>query len=52
MVCEEDTHLKRFSLKVAVLAVTAVSASGAASAGGINQFVAFGDSTMDSGYFL
>ena len=34
-----------------MLAVIALCASGAASAQGFNQFIGFGDSTMDSGYF-
>ncbi len=34
-----------------LLAFTALSLPGAAGAGGLNQFIGFGDSTMDSGYF-
>ena len=46
--------MKQLGHGAALLAAVAwtVTASGAASAGNFNQFVGFGDSTMDSGYFL
>lgn len=43
--------LKYIFLMAALLALTALSYPGAATAGGFNQFVAFGDSTLDTGYF-
>jgi outer membrane lipase/esterase len=39
------------SIKAVLLAVIALGAPGAASAAGLDQFIGFGDSTMDSGYF-
>lgn len=39
------------SFRTAFLAVTALSAPVAAGAAGLDQFIGFGDSTMDSGYF-
>jgi outer membrane lipase/esterase len=44
--------MKRFGLGPAFLAAAILNAPGAAGAGGLDQFVGFGDSTMDSGYFL
>lgn len=41
-----------FCLAMALLAAGALSAPGAAGAAGFDQFIGFGDSTMDSGYFL
>jgi len=38
-------------IRSASLAVTILSAPAAASGAGLNQFIGFGDSTMDSGYF-
>jgi outer membrane lipase/esterase len=35
----------------ALLALAALSTPGAAGAAGFNQFIAFGDSTLDTGYF-
>jgi outer membrane lipase/esterase len=46
--------LKHIGLKVALVAVIVLTAPhlpGAASSTEFNQFVGFGDSTMDSGYF-
>ena len=42
---------KRFALKVLLLAFITLSLAGQAGAAGFNQFVGFGDSTFDSGYF-
>lgn len=42
---------KRFCLKASLFAITVLGAPGSASAGPVNQFIGFGDSTMDSGYF-
>jgi outer membrane lipase/esterase len=41
----------RLAIGIALLAVALLSAPVAASAAGLNQFIGFGDSTMDSGYF-
>ena len=38
-------------VKSALLAATALCGAGAANAAGFDQFIGFGDSTMDSGYF-
>ena len=43
--------MKRSPLLVALLALIAVCLSGPAQAAGFNQYVGFGDSTLDSGYF-
>ena len=43
--------LSAVSSNLQLLAATAVCAAGAASAAGFDQFIGFGDSTMDSGYF-
>ena len=43
--------MRPFDLKAALLIATALSASGVAGAAGPDQFIGFGDSTMDSGYF-
>ncbi|MGD0517573.1 MAG: hypothetical protein ABSA26_08565, partial [Thermoguttaceae bacterium] len=43
--------MQQFALMVALLAITALSTPGAARAAGFNQFVVFGDSTLDTGYF-
>jgi outer membrane lipase/esterase len=40
-----------FAAKTALLAATALGAPALASAAGLDQFIGFGDSTMDSGYF-
>ena len=42
---------KRFALKAVLLAFITLSLAGQAGAAGFNQFVGFGDSTFDSGYF-
>ncbi len=41
----------RQAIRSALLAATAVCAAGTAGAAGFDQFIGFGDSTMDSGYF-
>jgi outer membrane lipase/esterase len=43
--------MKYFHIRPAVLAATALAIPVAASAAGPSQFIGFGDSTMDSGYF-
>jgi len=43
--------MKRFILAAAIFTFPALSFFGAASAEGFNQFVGFGDSTLDTGYF-
>jgi len=43
--------MRQFRAKAALLAATALCVPGAAIAAGLNQFIGFGDSTMDSGYF-
>ena len=43
--------MKQFVLKAALLAVIVLSTSGAANAKEFNQYVGFGDSTLDSGYW-
>ena len=43
--------MKQFVLKAAFLAVIVLSTSGAANAKEFNQYVGFGDSTLDSGYW-
>jgi outer membrane lipase/esterase len=43
--------MKRSGLKSALLTLTALSMPGMANAAGFDQFIGFGDSTMDSGYF-
>ena len=44
--------MKQFVLMAALLAFTvALSTPGAAGAAGFNQFIGFGDSTLDTGYF-
>lgn len=44
-------RLYQSALMAALLAFTALSAPGAAGAAGFDQFVVFGDSTLDTGYF-
>ena len=43
--------MRPFDRKTAVLVVVVLSAPGVAGAAGLDQFIGFGDSTMDSGYF-
>jgi outer membrane lipase/esterase len=43
--------MKQFVLEVVLLAIIAPSTPCAASAAGFNQFIGFGDSTLDTGYF-
>ena len=43
--------MRPFDLKTALFAAAAVCAAAAANAAGLDQFIGFGDSTMDSGYF-
>src|SRR6478609_5052503 len=43
--------MRRSGSKAALLATVALGAPGFAAAGGLDQFIGFGDSTMDSGYF-
>jgi outer membrane lipase/esterase len=43
--------MRRFDFKAAVLAIAALGMPGAAGAARLDQFIGFGDSTMDSGYF-
>jgi outer membrane lipase/esterase len=44
-------RMKLFVLTALLLAFTALSLFGAADAAGFNQFIGFGDSTLDTGYF-
>ena len=43
--------MRSFDLKTTLLAAAAVGVAGTADAAGLDQFIGFGDSTMDSGYF-
>ncbi len=43
--------MRRFGIKATLLAAAALGTPGLAGAAGLDQFVGFGDSTMDSGYF-
>jgi outer membrane lipase/esterase len=43
--------MKRPALTAAWLALTALTMPGRVGAAGFDQFIAFGDSTLDSGYF-
>jgi hypothetical protein len=43
--------MRYFCLKTALIAVSSLVIPNVAIAGGINQFIGLGDSTMDSGYF-
>jgi len=43
--------MKQLRLQAALLAVSSLCAPGVAFAAGFDQFIAFGDSTIDSGYF-
>jgi outer membrane lipase/esterase len=43
--------MQQLALLAALLALTTLSTPGAASAAGFDQFIAFGDSTLDTGYF-
>ena len=43
--------MKQLVIVSALLALTALNAPGRADAGRFNQFIAFGDSTLDTGYF-
>jgi outer membrane lipase/esterase len=43
--------MKRLALTAALVALIALSVSGQAGAAGFDQFIAFGDSTLDTGYF-
>jgi phospholipase/lecithinase/hemolysin len=42
--------MKQVSLKTALFGLVSMCLSAAASAAGFNQFIAFGDSTIDTGY--
>jgi outer membrane lipase/esterase len=45
------SRIKQFALKVGWFAVIALSMPGVAGAAGVNQYIGFGDSDLDSGYF-
>ena len=43
--------MKQFALKAALFMVITLSTSGTSGAAGFNQYIGFGDSTLDSGYW-
>ena len=43
--------MRPFDLRAALLVAAVLSTPGVADAAGLDQFIGFGDSTMDSGYF-
>ena len=43
--------MQQFALTATLLAITALGTPGVAGAAEFNQFIVFGDSTLDTGYF-
>ena len=46
------SKMRQFVLTASLLAFTVLSTSGAVGAAGFDQFIVFGDSTLDTGYFV